>query len=563
MDFFSKLVKFLNLSEVDIISRSNVGKSRNEIYSIIEKEDATACLSSFNDFSNIINFLENNLLHDNKKILIYGDYDVDGLTSTSILYMTLKLLGFSNVEFYIPTRYETGYGLNQKIIEDKVSEGFNFIIAVDNGITKRKECEYLRKNNISYLILDHHEEQKGTLPIFDSNGAMYHRNDVSAGYLALIVSHSILEDKNFIAKLIERGNKIAKDEYLNYFKLYFESLACLAVFSDCMSLVNNNNLALARIGLRNINDNYKHDKFSYFSRLTKLIDNFDFSRQVTYRDINFSIVSKLNSIARIHGGENTLKGVFFLVSSNQSEINDIFEFINKCNSEKKILIKETLNKNQAINYANFDLLDYSDSDVPSGLSGLIANSYLNANNLKKVILVLCRSKINSKEIIGSLRGFEGSKLDKVLESPFIKPFLKDHGGHEAACGFTLPYDLKLSFLEALENELKNIEVNEVKTLEITVDDIDISSLNAIKLLEPFGNGFPFPKCHIYLRKDYLMKHVSNDHIFITVNNFHGKITLFNQVKKVMNSNSEVIKVTGTLDENIYNGKITCQFIGTI
>lgn len=563
MDFLSRLLEFLNLSQVDLINRNSIGESKEDIYSILKETDATANKSSFEDFQNAKAFLEQGLLSNGIKPFVYGDYDVDGLTSTSIMVLTLRLLGFKQTGFYIPSRYDTGYGLNTSILSQALSKGYNFFIAVDNGITKKKECDFLSKNNVRYLILDHHEEQKGTLPTFGEGGQMYHRNDVSAAFLALLMSHTLLSDHAFFKELEKKGYSAPNSALLTCFSDYFEFLASLAVFSDCMNLSNRHNLALAKIGLHNINQHLVKDELGYFSRFLDLISKYVPGHEVTFHDINYSINSKLNAVARVFGGMTTNIGAFFMMTNNPAKVKKFLFEIEKANETKKKWVTTALRDNHLLSLKNYDVLDFSASDIPSGLSGLIANAYMNSLDVKRVVLVLCPSQINRKEVIGSLRGPEGLALDKVLNSPYIKPFLKDHGGHEAACGFTLPLGFKNTFLDTFDTQLVNTFQVKVKKMVITPEEVCLNSLKALHTLEPFGMGFEEPKFALSLPKSLLANSIIKNHILLNTANGEGKIVLFNQANKLETMDSEMVEVVGSLSENNFNGKISCQLIGTI
>lgn len=562
MDFFTRFISFLNLSKNDIVSRVSSGQSKEEIYSIIDNEDFSACNSSKFDFNNAKDLLADELINGTGKICIYGDYDVDGLTSTSIMYLSLKILGFKDIGFYIPSRYDTGYGLNESMLEKIVSKGYAFIIAVDNGITKKKECDFLIRNNVKYLILDHHEEQKGMLPSFDTFGKMYHRNDVSAAFLALLMSNALIFDNDLKKTLFKKGNKVSSDNVIEYFSNYFETLASLAVFSDCMNLTNFNNISLAKIGLNNLNNNIRNDKYNYFSRLGILIDKFEPYKTITFKDINYSINSKLNAIARVLGGNSTNIGVHYLTESNMEKVKSYLVIINETNNKKKEIVKKVLN-DVSIKYSNFDLLDYSSVSIPSGLSGLIANSYLNNAKDTNIVMVICKSKINDKDLIGSLRAKEGFQLDKVLDSPYIKPFLKDHGGHESACGFTLPINFKDEFLDMMNEQLQLAMKVNTKYMDLYLEDIKLESINSIKMLEPFGTGFEMPKFRLNVPYSLLINNVKGNHILVNINDNEGKLALFNQFNVLNSIHNDNVSLIGSLDENEFNGKKYCQFIGKI
>ena len=144
--FIKKLVDYLGINEEELLERSQTPK-KEDVLCLTKYPEEGAIASSFNDFDKAVKFIADGI-KANDRIAVYGDYDVDGLTSTTIIHLGLNLSGLKNVGFYIPSRYDTGYGLNISILDKMVKAGYKRIIAVDNGITKKKEIQFLLDHEI-------------------------------------------------------------------------------------------------------------------------------------------------------------------------------------------------------------------------------------------------------------------------------------------------------------------------------------------------------------------------------------------------------------------------------
>ena len=557
---YELLLAHFHLTPVDLLMRQRAGLSAGDWEGISLKAEDGACFSAPSDLDAVVQSFEDAVIKD-LPMVEFGDYDVDGLTSASIVFLTMKLLGVSRSGFYIPSRYDTGYGLALPILEKMVAKGYQLVIATDNGITKRRECEYLASHGVHYLILDHHEEQVGNLPKFGAGDLMYHRNDCSAAFLALLFSSRVLKDQSFLARLRATGRKVADDATIGRYLDYFQVLAGLAVFSDCMDLRNIFNLSLAKRGLNLLNRALKDPDDRLASRLAYLVDGYQPGQELKFRDINFSINSKLNSVARVAGGTIPNKGVFFLTSTDPDKVRRLAVEIDGFNRQKKEIVERAAG---LVDLASSDpvlCIDLASAavPVPSGLTGLIANRVLRTMKNPRPVLVLCPSTIDSRDCIGSLRGPEGISLDKVLESPFIKPFLKDHGGHESACGLTLPRALKDDFLHSLNAEVSKYAVAQSwATIRITEDLVSEESVRAIESLEPFGQGFELPKLSIVIDAQRLKQSMRNGNCFVNLNG-GGRLLIFRCADQVARAAGEV-ELFGELTRNTFRGRTTVEMI---
>ena len=560
---YEKLIQTMGLTPLDLLARDRAGDSETDWLSLAESGEEGACFSFPGDLTKVVEALKQRIL-SGSKVVIYGDYDVDGLTSVSIVYLTLKLLGVKELGFYIPSRYDTGYGFNRKILERMTDRGYNLLIATDNGITKKRECEYLQSRGIYYVILDHHEEQAGSLPKFGECGLMYHRNDCSAAFLALLVAWRLLNDREFLKRLKDSGFEVGSENEIRKYLDYFQTLAGLAVFSDCMPLDNLCDLALAKRGLKLLNLGLKTPGHPA-QRLALLIDKYVAGTPVTFRDINFSINSKLNAVARVYGGNKPNWGVFFLTGEDSRKVESYARAIRQANEEKKELVKraeELVDPTSKDPVLTIDLSEL-DPTIPSGLTGLVANAVLRELPKPRPVLVLCRSTIDPTDCIGSLRGPEGMSLDKVLESPFVKPFLKEHGGHEAACGLTVPSALKDDFLERLNQEVEGKAVSEPKPVLLLDEEmVSMESLDSLRALEPFGTGFELPRLALEIDVPRLKNGIRGDHVFVNLRG-GGRLVMFSEAEKVSKLECSRVTVEGELNVNTFRGKTTPEFLASL
>lgn len=505
-----RLMDALGVDDAFLLSREGLGKSEGEVLSLTETPEPFACFSAPSDFARAVGFLKQ-VVERRESVVVYGDYDVDGLTSTSILAMTLRLLDVPKIGFYIPSRYEDGYGLNLSVLKRMAERNYDAFVAVDNGITKKAEVEFLRGRGKRVLVLDHHEEQKHSLPPFEGEDcAMYHRNDVSAACLSLLACLALLDaEKPFWAK--------GEEEVASY-RRYFFSLASLAVFSDCMPLSSPVNAALAKLGLAYFNrgrsdrDDACH---GLYERIFSLAKRRGDPSELTFRDINFSVNAKLNALARMKGGTIPNLGAYFLQGMEKYRGNDILDIIEEVSSEKKALVASVVKAVEIEDLGGFFLVDLTGrEDVPSGLTGLLANALLDRRKLARPILVLCRSSLEEGDVIGSFRSPKSFALDKAVDAPSLRSLLKEHGGHAQACGMTFRKADQAAVVKALNDFLSPLapEAVEERSLKLDLSELGKACYEAYEKLEPFGQGFEKPPVEVRLKRSLLLSSLKGDHV---------------------------------------------------
>lgn len=559
MSFLKKLISYMGLDEDELLVK---GKplNQNDVLDLVANSEQGAINSSYEDFKTACRFIEESIRVD-EPIVIYGDYDVDGLTSTTIMSMMLKFLGVEKVGFFIPSRYDNGYGLNKSILEKMVSSGYKRLIGVDNGITKMEEIDYLSANGVKVLILDHHEEQKDSYPSFDGKDkVLYHRNDVSAACLALLVASEVM----LKSKTVRNGDK--RDCLIRY----FFTLAGLAVHSDCMSLKKFHNFALAKLGLQYINEylsGEREDDFcgQLYSNVARLA-NKKVGDTMTFTDINFSINSKLNSIARMKGGLITNIGAYYLMGESYHNNRNIYIQIENISNEKKLMVRNAMSTLRMNDIGYMYVVDACDDvNVPSGLSGLVASSLMNKEEIHKPILVLCSSSIDKNDIIGSFRSEPGYTLDKIIDDPTVRELIKDHGGHSQACGLTFRRTNKDIVISRMNELLKNYKKEEVKDkyIEVSLDELGEEMYNDFEKLEPYGQDFEKPKVGIVVDRNLLEGSPNEVHILAKLDkgslSENRKIVFFGGRKYLKENPQERILLIGNMTKDVFKGNVTYSF----
>ena len=464
------------------------------------------------DFHLLIDKL-NEYIRKGKKIVIYGDYDVDGLTSTAILVNTFQIMGLTP-GFYIPSRYIDGYGINKKRVDQFISKGYETIITVDNGISEIETVEYARSKGLDVIIIDHHEVTKDVLPNANFIFHQYidHLTDynISAAFLALMVSYGIL------------------GEYDDY----FVSLAGLAVFSDSMPIVHAN-LTLARLSLYYVN---KYRYIQFISLLTML------PNEITEDDYNYQIIPALNSVGRVDKTIWINNVVKYFVSTDRSYVQNTALKIINFNVKRKEIIKDF----------SLDKVDEKESIIfsyvalPLGVIGLLANKVMSSSN--KPTILFTDDPSDEKLLVGSIRTPQGYKTSETLS--LYCNFLVRYGGHDEAAGFTIDKkDVDLLKTTLNKNLIKrNEETVENKYILLTPQEAR-ESYDEIKKFGPYGNSFLSPLIGVTLNKDMLNFSRSGEHMLTNVDGL--KVTCFNHTKDDFKNDSYIF--LGKLGVSCFKG----------
>lgn len=501
---FNNLLNFYSLSRDDYFELTKT--SGYELFDFIKNYQV------FNDTKKLIK----EAIKNNRKILIYGDYDCDGILATSILFLTLKTESYKP-GFYIPFRNKDGYGINKDKINEFLSLGYDFFILVDNGITLIEEVKMIKEANANCVIIDHHSIQD-ELPnadyIIHYSFFKELKDNISAGALSFIFS-------------------IAYKETIDPYLL---ALGSLTIFSDLMPQKNLNH-QFSKLGLKAIND-YK------FHSICALIGK---DKNITSDDIYYSFIPKVNSIGRIVENNNLFAIVKYFVEEENNE--KYLNFIDKVNEERRQLISSFDKENYKVELEK-DVIVIK-SNLHEGIIGLIANKLMEEYN--KPCFIFTKDK--NGNLKGSGRSKNGYDLINFLDKN--KTIFLTHGGHSFACGVSIK-EADFEKFSSLANLYYQTHpfIKKIKCIEINREDINSDTYDLIQSFAPFGKELEKPLlCLKDVSSNSLLFSKDHKHI-ITKIDYSSSLVYFNYPDELLSYTK--IDLFGYLDKNIFNTKITYQ-----
>jgi len=536
-----KLKQDFNFS--DILSRLIISRKfdDDEIATINTDLDLNNVFLNNEDFNQSIKLVVN-CINNNEKICILGDYDVDGSAATSLF---VKL--FENINhpffYYIPDREKDGYGATKKLFQKLILEKPKLIIMVDCGSTSNEAINFLNKNEIKSLIIDHHEINK---PFPNANSIINPKQDngyKEYDYLcATSLSYFFLD---LLIKEIKSEINIA--DYLIY--------VLLATVCDVMPLRKLNRL-IALNALKNFD-------ITKNVPLNTLFELNDKKNKININDLGYLIGPILNAGGRL--GKSQYATELLSSNNNQVVMNRSNHLIKLNNKRKEI---ETLVLNEIdflkIEKENKEVIIYYNPNINEGLIGIIAARLKDYFNKPSIVITA-----SNKLLKGSARSVYNYNIGRVIKNSLDKELIINGGGHNMAAGFTLnKVSLKSFENYILEDYSKSNAVNN----NIFTYESEISSLafnqdfyDDIKKLEPFGTGNLVPTFmlrDLRITKPIVLnnKHIST--ILRSKTGFSIKSIFFNYINtkigEYLMSYKNNINVIGQINENIWNNKKTLQ-----
>ncbi len=502
-----KLLEYYHLSDEEFFYRKKLQGTKDFIDPYQNK-----------DFCKVVDKLKQ-IIKDKKKVLIYGDYDYDGISSTTIIKFAFNKLG-GVCERFIPSRYIEGYGLNKSVIDTAKERGYDVIITVDNGITKLDEVQYCLDLGLEVVIIDHHEAIEGaTIPteyVFHQFVSKFTDYNISAAFLCLFVSYGLI----------------------GYYDDYLVTLAGIAVLSDCMPM-KEMNIALVRNSLSNLN------KFRY-KPLIRLLDD-PYNENIDFKDLNFSIIAKINAINRILEKYEANRVVDYLLCEDVRKIYNDSLWFNAVNREKKSIVNDII---KDIQEDKNDPFFFKVFETQIGLSGLIASRLLSN---KDVVGVFIPKEDDNEIYICSLRAKSSYNLLEAVRS--CSSLLEQFGGHKEACGVTVKKENYEEFITKLraalkENQTEVIEEND-KYIMLSVDDLNHETIDEINEFKPFSLDFAEPNFAMVYFKEYIRSREDN-HVIVRLDS-NKSILYFNGKKELEKVKDDKVLFIGKLESSVYNG----------
>ena len=434
-------------------------------------------------------------INNKEKILIYGDYDVDGITSTTVLKKYLMDRGIS-VDTYIPNRLHEGYGLNKKAIDTIKERNIDLIITVDCGISAIEEVDYAVRLGMDIIVTDHHEvgeKLPNALAVIDAK-----RKDNTYPFRALA-------GVGVVFKLIQALSiklEIKPEEYLKYL-----DLVCVGTISDIVPLEGENR-TIAKLGLMLI-------KVTRNLGLRELIKSSGY-KEIDSNTISFGVAPRINACGRMGHEEEALK--LFLAEDLESATK-ITKELNEYNTLRQSTEKAIYE--EAVQQIEKNHLDANNSIVLGGKGwhhGVIGivSSKVTDKYYKPSILLSFEDNIAK----GSGRSVPGFDLYEGLAK--CEDLLEKYGGHSMAVGLTLKKENLENFKERFEQIAKEKNIKELVPIiyiddELKLKDINMDLVKSISILEPFGEANKVPL--------FLIRNLKIDSIRALSEGRHLKLTL--------------------------------------
>ena len=492
-----------------------------------------------------------------EKIGIFGDYDVDGATSTAILGKYFELLNIP-FETYIPDRQNEGFGPNEKGFSELIVKGVDLIFTVDCGTLSFAPMDFAKKKKIDVIILDHHQSE----PILPSAHSIVNPNRIddrselnylcAAGvcFMFLVALNKRLRDENWFS-----SNSIIEPELMNILDLVSLGTVC-----DVVPLVGLNR-AFVRQGLKILK---KKNNLG----LKTLIDVCKIESSITTYHLGYILGPRINAGGRV--GKST-HGADLLLNKNPKNAFQLAADLNTYNEERKILEGELLNK-----ILNTDFKTNSEPVVilygenwHEGIIGIIAARIKDKYNKPTIVI-----SVNNGIGKGSGRSITGFDLGSTIIGAVQSGLLTKGGGHKMAAGFTIHMDKFNEFKEFVFRKFKSVNINleEKKNyyfdVEIAPSAVNIEFFEKINLLAPFGSGNPEPRFVIKDVKLVNSKLIAEKHIKIVLIGSDAttlKAISFNSVgtqlgSHLLKKNIKPFDIAGKLSLNEWRGQKNVEFI---
>ena len=408
-------------------------------------------------------------------VWIYGDYDVDGITSVSLCYLALKELGY-NVKYYIPLRDE-GYGLNIEALNHIKSEGGTLVITVDCGISSHKEIAHANDIGIDIIVTDHHEIYNGYPPAFAVINPKREDNEYKFKYLAGLGPAFFL-----ISSLFERNNLI--DELYKYL-----DIVAIGTVADIVPLLKENRI-FVKEGLEYL----RRSKWLGINMLIKKIFEDYETRKFNTYDIGFIIAPIFNAAGRLEDAKRAVE--LFIEKDHRVCSSIISELLSKNNERKEIqedIFQKAVEKIENEKLYENAVLVVGEEGFHHGVIGIVASNILDRYYKPTIIMEI---KKDEGIATASCRSIEGFNIIEALNN--FSDLLLKYGGHSGAAGFSIKIENITEFSKRL-NEYAEKTISDIAFVKpIKIDKplafykISYDFLDKISLLEPFGFGNSSP-----------------------------------------------------------------------
>ncbi|MBJ6214532.1 single-stranded-DNA-specific exonuclease RecJ, partial [Staphylococcus aureus] len=437
------------------------------IESIISDTDINHDALQLSDMTKTIERIKRAIAND-EKILVYGDYDADGVTSTTILVTTLQLLG-AQVGWHIPNRFTEGYGPNELAFRNAHDEGITLIITVDNGIQGHNEIKMVQDLGVDVIVTDHHEIGS-TLP---EAYAIVHPMHPSFNY-----PFQQLCGAGVAYKLAQALIENVPD--------YFKAIVAIGTIADLVSLTDENR-SLVKQGLKVLNDQCP-------TSVKALLKEAGYNDNIDEETIGFIIGPRLNAVGRLDDASLACE---LLMTDDEEEAAFLAEQVEHFNRERKDIVATITEEAMAMAETKVKKGDLflllAKENWHEGVLGIVASKIVETFALPTLILNIDREQNHAK---GSARSIDQVSMFEILSAH--QELIAKFGGHHMAAGMTMDIENIESLAEGLNKWMKELSkttsLDPVKQVDVllTENDITIKNIRDMNRLRPFGTDFSRP-----------------------------------------------------------------------
>ena len=512
----------------NIVEESEIEKflkpTRNDFYNPYEMPDMEIAVER------IIKAIESN-----EKVIIYGDYDVDGITSVMVLKSFLRERGLEVTE-YIPNRLEEGYGLNKAAVEEIAKKDNKLMITVDCGISAIEEVEYGNTLGIETIITDHHEpgnELPKALAVVDAkrkDNKYPFRNLAGVGVVFKLI------------QAISIKLNLEEKEYLKYL-----DIVCIGTISDIVPLVDENRV-IVKLGLKLVEQTKNIG-------LKAILQSCGYNK-IDSTAISFGVAPRINACGRMGHQEEALK---LFLSKDVNEVNELIQKLNGYNKMRQEIEKniydDAIKQIEKNNFNEKNTIVVSGKNWHHGVIGIVSSKITDLYFKPSILL-----SEEEERLKGSGRSIPGFDLHEALTE--CKDYIEKFGGHSMAIGIIINKNKIEEFKERLEEISKQKNIEEIVPIlkidaQINLNDLRKEKIESLKELEPYGEENKMPL--------FAIKNIKIDSIRALSEGKHLKLTLKDN-KNLVNaigfnlgymSNEfkigDKVDVVGNLEINTFNG----------
>ena len=479
-------------------------------------------------------------IENKEKTIIYGDYDVDGITSVTVLKSFLEERGLK-VDEYIPNRLNEGYGLNNKAVETIASQGYTLMITVDCGISAIEEVKYANELRIETIITDHHEpgnELPDALAVVDAK-----RKDNKYPFRNLAGVGVVFK----LLQAIGMRLGLEEKEYLKYL-----DIVCIGTISDIVPLVDENRV-IVKLGLKLVEQTKNLG-------LRSILKSAGYSK-IDSTTISFGVAPRINASGRMGHQEDALK---LFLSKEINEVNELTQKLNDYNrirqETEKNIYAEAIKQIENDNLAKRNTIVVMGKNWHHGVIGIVSSKI--TEMYFKPSILLCEEDDYGK---GSGRSIPGFDLYEALTE--CKDFIDRFGGHSMAIGINIKKENFENFKDKLEEIATQKHIEDIVPIlkidaQVSLDEISKDMVDSLKELEPFGEENKTPL--------FVFKNLKIDSIRALSEGKHLKLTLKDS-KNIVNAIGfnlgeltneykidDRVDVVGNLEINSFNGMENIQ-----